>query len=243
LTTVDRSQGPELAALAEWTWHSFRPGGGGLSPEAQEGEVSKLLAHADQDGDGSITQAEFLAYYETTAVAIEGGETSSEDVTAPAEEAPRHDSQQREQEGSAEPKEAHAEKTAEAAAAPAELPTCHVCAGVLEGRGQDLDGQRIGSELCRQQYKFQQLSPEEQGKRCGNGATGCGEILQKSEDRVEALGVMFHAECFSCHTCGSVFEDDDYLTLTMLSGDRAFDTEACRKQFQDGCGVCHVDRD
>ena len=101
-----------------------------------------------------------------------------------------------------------------------------------------MDGHLIGSQQCLKEYQFKQLPEKEQAKRCGNGAMGCGGILKKSQDRIQALGVIFHAECFTCVTCGSEFEDDDYLTV---EGVRAFVTEKCVRDFEAARRVCVSD--
>jgi len=61
----DRSgmlHGSEVVDLAQWVWESFRPGKH-MAEAAQTKEAAKLMKRCDKNGDHSIDQDEFTAYY------------------------------------------------------------------------------------------------------------------------------------------------------------------------------------
>jgi len=56
-------QGEEVLELAEWVWGSFHPGEE-ITPSIREAEAAEILGQCDVDGDGRISQDEFVPFYE-----------------------------------------------------------------------------------------------------------------------------------------------------------------------------------
>ena len=54
----------ELAAMVEWVWTSFHPGGEPLAEERRQALSQSLLSKVDTDGNGQVDFAEFEAWFE-----------------------------------------------------------------------------------------------------------------------------------------------------------------------------------